>query len=208
MKDSKTVTLRDKIDRAVYTPYMQASAEDTGQMTVYVRAAGDPLALASSIRDVVRRVDANLPIFDMKTMTAQVSESLFAERMVAALSLVFGFLATLLAAIGLYGVMSYSVARRTREIGIRMALGAERGTVMWLVLREVVLLVLLGVAIGLPVALVLSRLVQSQLFGLSATDPLTMAGAAVVLSVVALLAGYLPARRATTIDPMLALRYE
>ncbi|HVB37876.1 MAG TPA: FtsX-like permease family protein, partial [Vicinamibacterales bacterium] len=208
VKDSKTVTLRDKIDRTVYTPYMQASADDTGQMTFYVRTSGDPVGLASSLRAVVRRVDANLPIFDMKTMTAQVSESLFAERMVAALSLIFGLLATLLAAIGLYGVMSYSVARRTREIGIRMALGAERGSVMWLVLREVTLLVTLGVAIGLPVALLASRLVQSQLFGLSATDPVAMIGAAVVLVVVALAAGYLPARRATTIDPMLALRYE
>ncbi|MDE3154206.1 MAG: ABC transporter permease [Acidobacteriota bacterium] len=208
VKDSKTVTLRDKIDRTVYTPYTQASADDVGQMTVYVRAAGDPLALAASLRAAVRRIDPNLPVFDMKTMTAQVSESLFAERMVAALSLIFGFLATLLAAIGLYGVMSYSVARRTREIGIRMALGAERGAVLWLVLREVAMLVLLGVALGLPVAVALSRLVQSQLFGLSAGDPLTMAGAALLLSLVAMAAGYLPARRATTIDPMLALRYE
>ena len=208
VQDSKTVALRDRIDRTVYTPFMQASAEDTGQMTFYVRTAGDPLSLASSLRAVVRRVDPDMPVFDMKTMSAQVAESLFAERMVAALSIVFGFLATLLAAIGPYGVMSYSVARRTREIGIRMALGAERGTVLWLVLREVALLVVLGVAIGLPVALALGRLVRSQLFGLSATDPWTMAGAAMVLAVIALVAGYLPARRATRIDPILALRYE
>ena len=208
MKDSKTVTLRDKIDRTVLHALRAGTGRGHRQIDGLRPDGPDPLAVASSLRAVVRRVDPNLPIIDMKTMTAQMPDSLFVERMVAALSMVFGLLATLLAAIGLYGVMWYSVARRTREIGIRMALGAERGNVIWLVLREVALLVLLGVGIGLPVALVLSRLVQSQLFGLSATDPLTLAGAAIVLSVVALAAGYLPARRATTIDPMLALRYE
>ena len=147
-------------------------------------------------------------IFDMKTMTAVIDESLFIERMVAALSVAFGAPATLLAAIGLYEVMSYTVARRTREIGIRMALGAERNSVMWLVLKEVALMVVVGVAVGLPLAFALSRVVQSQLFDLSAHDPLALAAAAVVLAMVALAAGYLPARRATRVDPMLALRYE
>ena len=156
----------------------------------------------------MRKVDSGLPIFDMKTMTAVMDESLFLERMVAALSVAFGGLATLLAAIGLYGVMSYTVARRTREIGIRMALGAERGSVMWLVLREVGLMAGIGVGLGLPLAFALSRVVQSQLFDLSAHDPVAMIASAALLVVVALAAGYLPARRATRIDPMLALRYE
>ena len=199
-------TLRQEKKRFVYTPYAQEP--EIGHMTFYVRARGDATAIGSSVRQVGRQVDPNLPIFEMKTMSAVLDESLFLERMVAALSVAFGGLATLLAAIGLYGVMSYTVARRTREIGIRMALGAERSSVLWLVLKEVALMVGIGVAVGVPLALALSRVVQSQLFDLSAHDPLALAAAAVFLGIIALAAGYLPARRATRVDPMLALRYE
>ena len=206
VKDSKNASLKDTPARFVYTPYMQE--DEVGEMTFYVRARGPATNVAAAVRQVAARVDPNLPVFNMKTMTTTIDESLFAERMVAALSIAFGVLATLLAAIGLYGVMSYSVARRTREIGIRMALGAEPGSVMRLVLREVALMVAVGVAAGLPLALALSRVVQSQLFALSPHDPASLAAAVFVLATVALVAGYLPARRATKVDPMTALRYE
>ena len=141
-------------------------------------------------------------------MEQTVDEALFNERMLALLSGSFGLLATVLAAIGLYGVMSYTVSRRTREIGIRIALGAERVTVVWLVLREVALLTIVGIGLGVPSALGLSRLVRSQLFGIEPTDPVTITIAATALTLVALLAGYIPARRAARVQPVLALKYE
>ena len=205
VKDTRSQNLRTKPSRFVYIPYTQDAS--LGALTFYVRATGTA-SPSSAVREAVQRVDPSLPMYDMKTMSAQVDESLFVDRMVAALSVAFGALATLLAAIGLYGVISYAVARRTREIGIRMALGAERSRVMWLVLREAAVLAGAGIAAGAGAAVLLVRYVQAQLYGLSATDPATMVVAALVLASIAMLAGFVPARRATTIDPMLALRTE
>jgi ABC-type antimicrobial peptide transport system permease subunit len=144
----------------------------------------------------------------MRTTEEQISNNLASERLIASLSAVFGFLATLLATIGLYGVMAYTVARRTREIGIRMALGAAQGNVVWMVMKEVLSLVAVGVGVGLPAALALTRLVRSQLFGIAPNDPSTLVMAAVGLAIVASAAGYIPALRASRVDPILALRYE
>ena len=206
VRDGKEGGLRDKTPRFVYTPLAQAELPGSG--TYYVRAAGAPAALAGFLRRAVAQADPGVPVTDMKTMTRQVDESLFTERLVAGLSAAFGFLATLLAAVGLYGVTSWSVAQRTQEIGLRMALGAERSNVLALILGEVGTLTGLGIAAGLPTALVLGRLVRSQLFGVSSADPLTLLGATAALAAVTRLAGFLPARRAMNVQPLVALRYE
>jgi ABC-type antimicrobial peptide transport system permease subunit len=156
----------------------------------------------------VRAIDANQPIYDIKTMDERLARSLEARRFAATLLGVFAGLALLLAAIGLYGVIAYLVAQRSHEIGIRVALGASRADVLKLVLKQAIQLALLGVGVGLAAAFALTRLMASLLYGVSATDPLTFAAISVILTAVALTASYVPARRATRIDPMAALRYE
>lgn len=206
VKDFKYTNLRDDIPEQAFQPYL-AETYLSG-MTVYLRTTMDPNQLFSAVRAKVRELDSSVPIYAMRTTDEQISNSLSTERLIASLSAVFGFLATLLATIGLYGVMAYTVARRTREIGIRMALGAAQGNVVWMVMKEVLVLVAIGVGVGLPAALALTRLVRSQLFGIAPNDPSTLVLAAVGLAVVACAAGYIPAIRASRVDPILALRYE
>ncbi len=204
--DTKYEDMRSPVPEEVYEPIAQQ--QFSFGYNVYVQTRGEPANLFAAIRQAVRQVDPNVPMYDMKTLNEQVDNSLVTERLMALLSAVFGGLATVLAALGLYGVMAYVVARRTREIGIRMALGANRGAVVWLVMREVFLLASIGVMIGLTSAWALTRLVESQLFEVKPSDPITMTIATIGIAIVAMLAGYVPARRATGIDPTTALRFE
>ncbi len=206
VKDIKYTSLRDDIPEQAFEPYL--ADQYISGMTVYLRTTMDPNQMFSAVRAKMRELDSSIPIYAMRTTDEQISNSLSTERLIASLSAVFGFLATLLATIGLYGVMAYTVARRTREIGIRMALGAAQGNVVWMVMKEVLVLVAIGVGVGLPAALALTRLVRSQLFGIAPNDPSTLVMAAAGLAVVACAAGYIPALRASRVDPILALRYE
>ena len=174
----------------------------------YVRAGLGSTSAYASLRSEVKKLDASMPVYELKTLGGQLDETLLTERLVALLSAGFGLLATLLAAMGLYGVMAFVVARRTKELGVRMALGAQPASMIWLVMKDVLLLLVLGLAVGIPAAIALGRLVAAQLYGIKVNDP-GIAGASVgVLIVVACLAGFIPAQRASRIDPILALRYE
>ena len=206
VKDAKYTNLREETPRHMYMPTMQQ--DRLFDLTLAVRTAGDPRAAVDMVRSVTAHVDPHLPIYGVTTLEDQIDVSLTADRMIAWLSSLFGMLATLLSAIGLYGVVAYSAERRTREIGIRIALGAIHGDVIWLVMREVVLLVAVGTAVGLAASFALTRYVQSQLFGVGQNDPLTIALATITLAAVGSLAGYIPALRASRTDPMQALRYE
>ena len=206
VKDVKQEHVSTAIQPYVYTPYAQRQ-KITG-MTFYVRSERDPLLLASSLQDTVRQLDANLPVYDLKTMQRVVEEDLFSARMVAVLSACFAGLAALLAALGIYGVLAYVVVQRTREIGIRMALGAVAGQVRLLIVKEVGSMVLIGVGVGLPLAYGLARFSESLLYGVHAGDPVVYALGLGLIALIALAACFIPARRATRVDPLVALRYQ
>ena len=207
--DAKYNSLDEKTPRRFYLPVFQPLEDTETRFARFeVRAAGNPSAIAGSVRQVVKQTAATLPPIEIHTMDELVSQSLTSSRMITKLSGLFGALAALLACIGIYGIMAYAVAGRTNEIGIRMALGAQGGDVMWLVLRGSLLLVAIGVAAGLPLVIGAAKLISSQLFGLTAADPVTLVAATALMISVAMLAGYIPARRASRIDPLAALRYE
>lgn len=206
-KDSKYRSLREETPRTAYLDFDQQQRPN-GDRTLYVRTARDPIQMADAVRNDVRALDKDLPLYNVKIFAGQRDESLAEERLVATLSGFFGSLALLLACIGLYGVMAYGVVRRTREIGIRMSLGAQCSRVLWMMFRETLLLVFVGIAIGLPAVLGVARLIRNQLFGGTPADAGTITVATGILLGVALLAGYIPALRASRVDPMVALRYE
>jgi predicted permease len=189
----------------VFVPVSQFSPD---RMTYALRAAGDPLSYVRSVHEIVREADSRIPVTNVVTQAAEIDRTINREITFAKLCTAFAVLALLMACVGLYGTMSYNVARQASEIGLRMALGAQRGAVVWMVLRHVLLLAAVGLAISVPAALGASRLVKSLLFGTQPNDPGTLALAGVVLVSAAILAGYAPARRASRIDPLAALRQE
>jgi predicted permease len=194
---------REGVRRQVFVPHWGRNSA-----TFYVRTTAASASAYNVVRNEVRKLDASMPVYEMKTLEAQLDETLLTDRLIALLAAGFGLLATVLASIGLYGVMAFVVARRKKELGIRLALGAEPGGVIWLVMREVLLLLSIGLAVGIPTALGLGRFVSAQLYGINAGDPWIAGATMMLLAVVSVAAGLIPAHRASRIDPILALRYE
>ncbi len=206
VRDAKYGELREETLAEVFVDSDQMP--DVLQANFYVRTRLPAPSMFGVLRRTMTAIDPNVPVVDARIMTDEVSESLSAQRMVATLASLFGALATFLAAVGLYGLLAFNVARRTREFGIRTALGASRSDVVWLVIREVLVLAATGIALAIPAAYGLARLAQSQIYQVSATDPAVIAATALLLATIACLAAFLPAARATRIDPVSALRCE
>jgi predicted permease len=211
VQDSRYSNPRGEVRPLIYMTFLQTST-GRGQMVLHVRTTGRPGEIVQRIREQVAAIDPAMPMFDVHTLEEEMGAALVQQRLVALLSSLFGGLALLLACVGLYGLLAFAIVQRTGEMGVRMALGARRADVVWLVVREAWLLVAAGIAVGIPAAVAAARLASSQiaglLFGLAATDPLTIAIASGSLFVVATMAAYLPARRASHVDPMVALRTE
>ena len=206
VKDSAYTWPGEERLQTAYFPYLES--QDANSAWFYVRTVQDPAAMLETMRRTMRELDPAVPPLQLRTVDTQVERSLGNQRFMSALSMVFSLLATLLAMVGLYGVMAYGVTRRTREIGVRMALGAVAPRVVWLIMREALTLIICGVTIALPAAWGLSRFVQSELYGVTPTDPLTVIAAVTVLTAVAMAAGMIPAMRAARIDPLQALRQD
>jgi len=207
-KDDRDHALRGEIHRRFYTPFFHGLGGVPPFANFELRTFASPESVIAAARKQVQQVDPSLPVNSVTTLDENLSRNLTQERLIAQLSAFFGLLALLLAAVGLYGVLSYAIARRTNEIGIRMALGASRAQVAGMILRETLTLVVIGTVIGVPVAIGASRLVTSRLYGLKGADPVTLIIAVLMLAIVAAAAAYLPARRASKVDPLVALRYE
>ena len=200
--DTKYARLRREIAPTMFLPQVGSIAH------FELRTADDPTALVKQVRAIVSQADNNVPLFDVRTQVEQIEQTLYQERLMSRLSSFFGLLALTLTCIGLYGLLSYEVARRTRELGIRMALGAQRRELLRLVVRRGLVLAMAGAIIGIATAMLVTRLMASMLYSVRPYDPATFAGVCIVLVLVALAACSIPARRATRIDPMVALRYE
>lgn len=206
VKDAKYSEVKDQVPPLFFSPYMQD--ERLGDMTFYVRTGLESGAAMREVERVMKGLDPDLPIENMRTLEEQVRQNVFLDRMISTLSTAFAVLATLLAGVGLYGVLAYTVAQRTREFGLRMALGANPGRVRWMVLRQVGVMTIIGGAIGATITYYFGKVVESLLYQMQGRDPWVLSGALVLLAVIALLAGFVPAMRASRIDPMRALRYE
>jgi predicted lysophospholipase L1 biosynthesis ABC-type transport system permease subunit len=205
--DSKYTEVRERPTPMAYFPYMQLTGIST-TMHFELRAHGSPAAVLNEAEGAVRQFAPDLPLLQPMTQQQQFDDSISEDKLIARLAMFFGFLAVVLVATGLYGTLAYRVSRRTAEIGIRMALGAQREQVLWMVLRESLLVAVAGVAVGLPLAFAGARLLRTMLYGLGPADPLTFAGALLGITMVALAASFVPARRASSVDPMVALRDE
>ncbi|MEK6281411.1 MAG: ABC transporter permease [Acidobacteriota bacterium] len=206
--DSKYDSAKEEAERTVFRPILQVQDRQAFANVFELRTAGDPLNLTGEVRAAVAQVNDKLPILNFTTLRIQTDEALKQEKLIAQLVSFFGLLGLLLSCVGLYGIMAHAVVRRTNEIGIRMALGADRRNIIWMVLKESLVLVAVGLAVGLPASWAAAKLIANQLFGLSPSDPLTLLTAVTLLTLVAAVAGYLPARRASRVNPLVALRYE